>query len=110
MKRLLIIMLLLVAIGIVNAASVTIHADTYVKISYKRACDNDYTIGQGDNYFLVSSPYELGLYNIKIQWMDTDSGLWNVSYDSVSVWWVGSDIHLYYRFVTIVDPTNPINQ
>ncbi|MFA7056140.1 MAG: hypothetical protein WC155_01100 [Candidatus Cloacimonadales bacterium] len=107
MKRLLVIMLILVAVGVVNAARITIHADTQIKLSWNITPATNW-VPENDNIIYV--PTTPKFYNIKIEWLDISRPVWNTEYAHVDVWNMDDDIHLYYQFVTANEPTDPINQ
>ena len=107
MKRLLVIMLILVAIGVVSAARITIHADTNIKLRYSINSSNWWE-DEDDNSIYV--PVTPGFYDIEIRWLDISRPVWNTEYAHVDVWNIDDDIHLYYQFVTANEPTDPTNQ
>jgi len=113
MKRLLVIMLILVAIGLVSAATITVHADTRIECGYR-------VLGSGipfkpataDNVMNIYSPWEQ-TYEIQIKWWSLSHVLpqfAQLEYAIVHIYHPTNDIHLYYQFVTGNEPTNPINQ
>ena len=109
MKRLLIIMFLLVAFGIANAARITVHADTSIKLRYSINSSN-YWIDEDDNSIYV--PVTPRFYDIVITWFSVCDNRWITEYPvHVDVWNMNDDIHLYYQFITAnLDPNIPINQ
>lgn len=111
MKKIIIMMLLLVALGIASAATVGVEADTQVKNLQYRPADSPpgtpFTPGDGENYFYVNTE---GQYDIAFEYFDPGFGTWRWHYDFVSVWWIGAELRLYYQLVTGNPPTDPGNQ
>ncbi len=99
-------MLVLMTVGIVSAARITVHADTRIKLSYNIAPGGDVPVAGNSIYVPVTPTF----YNLKIEWFAVGDNVWNIEYTHVDVWNMDDDIHLYYQFVTKDEPTNPINQ
>lgn len=99
-------MLVLLTVGIVSAANITVHADTQIKLSYSIAQSDDVPVAGNSIYVPVTPRF----YELKIEWFAVGDNVWNIEYAHVDVWNMDDDIHLYYQFVTKDEPTNPINQ
>lgn len=109
MKRLLVIMLILVAVGVVSAATITVHADTYIKLSYRIADSGDDFTPASENVIHVDGINPTFLF-LQIKWWGGNPlpQFANYEYVVVNIFNPSDDIHLYYQFVTgNNDPTNP---
>ncbi len=107
MKKIIIIMLVLLTVGIVSAANITVHADTQIKLSYSYDHGFNWDLEDDNSIYVLVTPR---FYELKIEWFAVGDNVWNIEYAHVDVWNMDDDIHLYYQFVTKDEPTNPINQ
>ena len=109
MKRLLVIMLILVAVGVVSAATITIHADTGITVSYQTQDDQKPIEINGN--VIRRTCAKPTFFNIEIEWFDVGAPYphwYKIENAYVPIWNNSDDIHLYYQFVTgNNDPTNP---
>jgi len=108
MKRLLVIMLILVAVGVVSAARITIHADTSIKVSYATQHSPSEEVNGNVIEIICTMPL---FCDIEIEWFDVGAPYphcYKIEHAHVDIWNDSDDIHLYYQFVTgNNDPTNP---
>jgi len=114
MKKIFMIMLVLLTIGVVSAATVGVEADTQVRdLGYRPVGSPPgtlFTPGQGENYFHVSLLSQLGVYEISFEYFDQNWGDWIEHRDIVAIWDIGNEIRLYFQLVTYNPPTNPKNK
>ncbi len=112
MKKIIIMMLVLMTVGIMSAAVVKIGADTYVRnLSFRRAdSGTDFEEGFTDYSFHINVSYKLGLQELRFEYLDVDTGQWLFYYDFIGVYSLQTEQWRYYQLMTAYPPTDPINQ
>ncbi|MBI9032231.1 hypothetical protein JEZ13_09565 [bacterium] len=114
MKKIIIMMLVLMTVGILSAATVGVEADTQVKNLGYRPFNSppgtQFEPGDGPNYFRISLYHQLGVYEISFEYFDQNWGFWREHRDVVAIWWLETELRLYYQLVTGNPPTDPGNQ
>ncbi len=107
MKKIIIMLLALLAIGIVSADTlVTIHTDVQSTITYDKNFPNQFT---GDEWYNPEM-LDIGSYTVHIQYMSIEGIM--VTFDDT--FWIYDNtprLDLEYNFITAKpDPGTPINQ
>jgi len=111
-KRLLVIMLIIVAVGVVSAATITVHADVPITLSYRVSSSNAPFEEVDGNIINVDIVWPT-FYQIKIEWLNAVLPRPHIVEERTyaEVWRNTDDIHLYYQFIeTGTPPTAPITK
>jgi len=89
MKKIFMIMLVLLTIGVVSAAVVKVDADTQIRgMEYKPANavpGSPYTFGDTGHSFRITTQSGLGQYKFRFEFFDPNCGQWGIKEDFVSV-------------------------